>query len=89
MVKQNLTNETKFIVEIKEVHTPYSTTLKFPKAKDPKGLIETLTRNNFRVEVRYNEDGSIYKCTCKRFVLKGELQEYTDQVFSDIKPYLN
>ena len=51
--------------------------------------MDTLKRNNFRVEVRYNEDGSIYKCTCKRFVLKGELQTYTDQVFGDIKPYLN
>ena len=83
-----LTNKTIFIVEIKELNTPFSTTFKMPSTKKPEGIAEELSKMGFKIEPRYNEDGkTVYKLTCKKFVLRGKMMEELKEVHDRIKNF--
>lgn len=83
-----LTNKTIFIVEIKELNTPFSTTFKMPSTKQPEGIADELNKLGFKIEPRYNEDGkSVYKLTCKKFVLRGKTMEELKEVHDRIKNF--
>ena len=83
-----LTNKTIFIVEIKELNTPFSTTFKMPSTKKPEGIADELSKMGFKIEPRYNEDGkTVYKLTCKKFVLRGKMMEELKEVHDRIKNF--
>lgn len=83
-----LTNKTIFIVEIKELNTPFSTTFKMPSTKQPESIADELNKLGFKIEPRYNEDGkSVYKLTCKKFVLRGKMMEELKEVHDRIKNF--
>lgn len=83
-----LTNKTIFIVEIKELNTPFSTTFKMPSTKQPEGIVDELNKLGFKIEPRYNDDGkSVYKLTCKKFVLRGKMMEELKEVHDRIKNF--
>lgn len=83
-----LTNKTIFIVEIKELNTPFSTTFKMPSTKNPEGIVGELNKMGFKIEPRYSEDGkTIYKLTCKKFVLRGKTMKELEEVHSRIKNF--
>lgn len=85
-----LTTKTIFIVEIKELNTPYSTTFKMPSTKKPEGIIEELNKLGFKIEPRYNEDGqTVYKLTCKKFVLRGKTMKELETINSRIKDFIH
>lgn len=85
-----LTNKTIFIVEIKELNTPYSTTFKMPSTKKPEGIVEELNKLGFKIELRYNEDGkTVYKLTCKKFVLRGKTMKELETINSRIKDFIH
>lgn len=83
-----LTNKTIFIVEIKELNTPFSTTFKMPSTKQPEGIMNELNKLGFKIEPRYNEDGkTVYKLTCKKFVLRGKTMKELEEVHNRIKNF--
>lgn len=85
-----LTTKTIFIVEIKELNTPYSTTFKMPSTKKPEGIVEELNKLGFKIEPRYNEDGqTVYKLTCKKFVLRGKTMKELETINSRIKDFIH
>nr|DAN70423.1 MAG TPA: hypothetical protein [Caudoviricetes sp.]DAS77529.1 MAG TPA: hypothetical protein [Caudoviricetes sp.] len=85
-----LTTKTIFIVEIKELNTPYSTTFKMPSTKKPEGIVEELNKLGFKIEPRYNEDGqTVYKLTCKKFVLRGKTMKELETINNRIKDFIH
>lgn len=83
-----LTNKTIFIVEIKELNTPFSTTFKMPSTKKPESIFNELNKLGFKIEPRYNEDGeTAYKLTCKKFVLRGKMMKELEEVHNRIKDF--
>lgn len=85
-----LTTKTIFIVEIKELNTPYSTTVKMPSTKKPEGIVEELNKLGFKIEPRYNEDGqTVYKLTCKKFVLRGKTMKELETINNRIKDFIH
>lgn len=85
-----LTTKTIFIVEIKELNTPYSTTFKMPSTKKPEGIVSELNKLGFKIEPRYNEDGkTVYKLTCKKFVLRGKTMKELETINSHIKDFIH
>ncbi len=85
-----LTTKTIFIVEIKELNTPYSTTFKMPSTKKPEGIVSELNKLGFKIEPRYNEDGqTVYKLTCKKFVLRGKTMKELETINSRIKDFIH
>lgn len=85
-----LTTKTIFIVEIKELNTPYSTTFKMPSTKKPEGIVSELNKLGFKIEPRYSEDGkTVYKLTCKKFVLRGKTMKELETINSRIKDFIH
>lgn len=84
-----LTNKTIFIVEIKELNTPYSTTFKLPSTKDPEGVAKALDKLGFKSKKRLAEDNTVHKLTSKKFVLKDSMMYELDVVYKAIKPYIH
>ena len=85
-----LTTKTIFIVEIKELNTPYSTTFKMPSTKKPEGIVEELNKLGCKIEPRYNEDGqTVYKLTCKKFVLRGKTMKELETINNRIKDFIH